>query len=185
VDSVVTDPPYGTLKTQWDHSIDERVFAECLRVARGYAVFFYSNTRLWHILGVLHGLGVDTWTLAWHKPNAMGFERRFAPIWVPIVCAHRKGCAFWGQDLHSCAVVPHGFDHPTPKPLGVTRWLVEKACPEGGTVLDPFLGSGTTGVACVETGRHFIGIEINPDYCAIAEKRIREAAPALFAEAEA
>jgi len=43
------------------------------------------------------------------------------------------------------------------------------------TILDPFMGSGTTGVACVQTGRNFIGIEIDPDYYAIAERRIRDA----------
>ena len=54
-------------------------------------------------------------------------------------------------------------------------WLVENASNEGDTILDPFMGSGTTGVACVKTGRNFIGIEIDPDYYAIAEKRIAEA----------
>lgn len=171
VDSVVTDPPYGTLKAPWDTSVDRDLFADCLRVSRGYAVFFYSNTRLWHILGLLHDLGVDTWTLAWHKPNAMGFERRFAPIWVPIVCAHRKGCEFWGQDLHACAIVKHDFDHPTPKPIGITRWLVKNATPENGTVLDPFAGSGTTCVAAILEGRRYIGIEQDPQYAAIAERR--------------
>ena len=47
--------------------------------------------------------------------------------------------------------------------------------PPEGTILDPFMGSGTTGVACVQTGRNFIGIEIDADYYAIAEKRIAEA----------
>jgi len=182
VDAICTDPPYGTLKAPWDTSVDRELFSQCLRVSRGYAVFFYSNTRLWHILGLLHDLGVDTWTLAWHKPNAMGFERRFAPIWVPIVCAHRKGCAFWGQDLHCCAITPHDFDHPTPKPLGVTRWLVRNAVPAGGTVLDPFLGSGTTAVAALLEGRHFIGVEQAPEYVAIAEARIAHAREQLRQE---
>ena len=58
--------------------------------------------------------------------------------------------------------------------------------PEGCTVLDPFMGSGTTGVACVQTGRNFIGIEIDPTYYAIAEKRIAEAQmqPSLLEAAE-
>ena len=47
--------------------------------------------------------------------------------------------------------------------------------PEGATILDPFMGSGTTGVACVQTGRNFIGIEIDRNYYEIAEKRIKEA----------
>ena len=54
---------------------------------------------------------------------------------------------------------------------------------EGDTILDPFMGSGTTGVACAQTGRNFIGIEIDPGYFAIAEKRIHDAEqqPLLFA----
>jgi DNA modification methylase len=55
--------------------------------------------------------------------------------------------------------------------LWLTRWWSEP----GETVLDPFMGSGTTGVACVKTGRNFIGIEIDPTYFAIAEKRIADA----------
>ena len=45
-------------------------------------------------------------------------------------------------------------------------------CPEGGIVLDPFFGSGTTGLAAVQNGRHYIGIELNEEYCTLAEKRI-------------
>ena len=55
------------------------------------------------------------------------------------------------------------------------RWAIENYTNEGDTILDPFMGSGTTGVACVQTGRNFIGIEIDPDYFAIAERRIKEA----------
>src|SRR5262245_21795311 len=77
--AVVTDPPYGTQVVSWDESVDEEVFGQCVRIAHGYCVFFYSNTRLWHILGVLHRLGADCWVIPWHKPNAMGLERKFAP----------------------------------------------------------------------------------------------------------
>jgi DNA modification methylase len=55
------------------------------------------------------------------------------------------------------------------------RWAIENYTNEGDTILDPFMGSGTTGVACVQTGRNFIGIEIDPTYFAIAERRIKEA----------
>ena len=53
--------------------------------------------------------------------------------------------------------------------------LIEMTSLNEQIILDPFLGSGTTGVACVQTGRHFIGIEIDPTYFAIAERRIKEA----------
>jgi len=55
------------------------------------------------------------------------------------------------------------------------KWLVERASLNGETILDPFMGSGTTGVACVQTGRNFIGIEIEPKYYEIAQRRIAEA----------
>lgn len=55
------------------------------------------------------------------------------------------------------------------------RWLVEKGTNQDATIFDPFMGSGTTGVACVQTGRNFIGVEIDPTYYALAERRIRAA----------
>ncbi len=182
IDAVITDPPYGTKKTPWDHSIDRRVIAECLRVSRGYSLFCYSNTRLWHILGIIHDFGYDSWVVAWHKPNAMGFERRFAPQWVPVVCAYRGNLPFWGKDLVAVPIVPHRFDHPTPKPLDLMRWLVRKACPEGGTILDPFAGSGTTGLAALLEGRNAVLIERESAYCGIIRRRLADESP-LFAEA--
>ena len=65
--------------------------------------------------------------------------------------------------------------HPTQKPLALIKTLVTQFTQDSCTILDPFMGSGTTGVACVQTGRNFIGIEIDPDYFAIAERRIKEA----------
>ena len=65
--------------------------------------------------------------------------------------------------------------HVTPKPLGLVQRLVEILCPEGGSVIDPFMGSGTTGEACVITGRKFIGYEIEKDIFKFAENRIKDA----------
>ena len=67
--------------------------------------------------------------------------------------------------------------HPTVKPLALMRYLVRlTATPTGGVVLDPFMGSGTTGIAALQEGRKFIGIELDPGYFAIAKKRIEDAA---------
>jgi DNA modification methylase len=60
------------------------------------------------------------------------------------------------------------------------RWMVEASCLDNATVLDPFCGSGTTGVACMQTGRNFIGIEIDAGYCEIARRRIVEATSGLL-----
>ena len=66
--------------------------------------------------------------------------------------------------------------HPCPKPLAFVKWIVNKVSLDNELILDPFMGSGTTGVACVELGRRFIGIEINEKYFDVACKRIKEAA---------
>jgi DNA modification methylase len=75
--------------------------------------------------------------------------------------------------------------HDTQKPVEIMRWSVEQF-PAARTILDPFMGSGTTGVACVKLGRRFIGIEIEPKYFGIACKRIAAAyaQPDMFIEAE-
>ncbi len=76
-------------------------------------------------------------------------------------------------------------DHPCPKPVKMMRWLVARVSDEPNqTILDPFMGSGTTGVACAKLGRKFIGIEIEPKYFDIACKRIKEAydQPDIFIE---
>jgi len=65
--------------------------------------------------------------------------------------------------------------HPTQKPVALYEYLIRTYTNEGDTVLDFTMGSGTTGVACVKTGRNFIGIELDPGYFAIAERRISEA----------
>jgi site-specific DNA-methyltransferase (adenine-specific) len=62
--------------------------------------------------------------------------------------------------------------HPTVKPLALMRWLVRLVCPPGGTVLDPFAGSGSTGCAAVLEGFDFIGLEREPEYVEIARARI-------------
>ena len=67
------------------------------------------------------------------------------------------------------------FGHPSQKPIDLLLRLINDFTKEGDTILDPFMGSGTTGVACVQTGRNFIGIEIHKPYFEIAEKRIAEA----------
>ena len=66
-------------------------------------------------------------------------------------------------------------EHPTQKPVALYEYLIRTYTDAGDTVLDFTMGSGTTGVACVKTGRNFIGIELDPGYFAIAEKRIAEA----------
>jgi site-specific DNA-methyltransferase (adenine-specific) len=66
-------------------------------------------------------------------------------------------------------------NHPTVKPVALIRYLTRLVTPPGGTVLDPFMGSGTTGVACADEGFNFIGIEREAEYVEVARRRIEAA----------
>jgi len=77
-----------------------------------------------------------------------------------------------------------GNNHPTVKPIALMRYLCRLVTPPGGTVLDCFMGSGSTGIAALQEGFDFIGIEVNPEYVEIARRRIEADAP-LFNQAEA
>ncbi len=99
--------------------------------------------------------------------------------------ARGKACANSGADANFTNVwsfLPPGSAsrqgsplHGTQKPIEIMKRLVEMCTPPGGTVFDPFMGSGTTGVACMQTGRNFIGCEIDVNYFAIAQRRIEDA----------
>lgn len=182
-DAVVTDPPYGTKVTEWDISIDPETVGMVLAAGKNYSAFFYSNTRLAHLLNAVRDHGRDAWVAVWHKSNAMGFERRFAPQWVPIVIAYKGNPPFWGKDLFVCPIRVQKIDHPTPKQLAITEWLVERASKPEGHVIDPYMGSGTTAVAAMKLGRKFTGIEIEPKYfdiaCRRAEAEARQGAMAF------
>ena len=95
--------------------------------------------------------------IAWHSQK--GVSRVFRHVWDGMIKDSEKG----EQRVH-----------PTQKPVAVMQWCVEQAgMPQ--TILDPFMGSGTTGVACMNLGRKFIGIEINERYFQIACERIAQA----------
>jgi adenine-specific DNA-methyltransferase len=74
----------------------------------------------------------------------------------------------WGFKIERC------LEHPTQKPISMMTHIVETSTRAGGSILDPFMGSGTTGVACVQLGRKFIGIELEPKYFDIACRRISD-----------
>jgi hypothetical protein len=81
-----------------------------------------------------------------------------------------------GRDVFSYHPETGGL-HPCQKPLPLMRELVERLTAPGALVLDPFAGSGTTGLACRQTDRRFVGAEINPDYAVVARRRLEDDAP--------
>jgi len=97
------------------------------------------------------------------------------PAWVNGVDAGHSGIARCTDVVEvSTSSNDRRYKHPAPYPVELAAWMIRLVCPHGGTVLDPFMGSGATGVACAQTGRNFIGIESVPDYCSMASQRIEE-----------
>ncbi len=77
------------------------------------------------------------------------------------------------------AEAPERENHPTQKPLEIIERIIKASCPKQGIVLDPFMGSGTTAVACINLSRSYIGFELNPNYCKIVNKRIKRTKSAI------
>lgn len=91
---------------------------------------------------------------------------------------------FSPQNVFSCAPVSGDEkNHIAEKPVGVLKWVLG-VTPKDSIILDPFMGSGTTGIACIEAKRRFIGVEIDPHSCAIARRRLDDASAQqpLFAQ---
>lgn len=120
--------------------------------------------------------------IVWDK-GKIGMGWRYRRSYEVILVAHKGNSFRWYDNSkkveniirHIRKIIPNKNQHPTVKPVELARHFIELHTQAGDTVFDPFMGSGTTGVACVQTGRNFIGCEIDPNYFAIAQKRITEA----------
>ena len=185
VDAILTDPPYGVLSQSgsaatrrsngnqdngvcsWDISLSGDAVAQVLSAAPDAMIWGGCHMALPATFGYLvwdkvcEGLNFGEVEYCWTT-------MRFAPRMFRLRAAGMDG----------------GKQHPTQKPVALMKWCLE-FLPKAETILDPFMGSGTTGVACAKMGRKFIGIELDEDYFNIACKRIEEAykSPDLFIEA--
>lgn len=111
-----------------------------------------------------------------YQPAAVGMNRWGFASFNPV-CFYGKDPRA-GKSLSATAIQiterPSNTEHPCAKPLRAVEWMVGKVSLPGERVLDPYMGSGTTGVACVKLGRRFTGIEIDAGYFEIALRRIEE-----------
>lgn len=174
VDAVITDPPYGlgrlwkggrrsVSNSSWNLSADTTWDKEPVA---DLPSFMPAGTQQIVWGGHLYSLPPCRGWLIWDK-----LVRRFTSghcemAWTNLDQPVRAFNYSHGQLAHE------GKQHPTQKPLPLMRWCVEFT---KGTVLDPFMGSGTTGVACAQLGRRFVGSEIEPRYFEIACRRIEAA----------
>jgi len=170
IDTVVTDPPYGIGKAEWDGVFPTAWYAEARRVAKT-VIIITGSAQLRYTVPMVGGDFVEV--IAARNLNGMTHSPIGYGNWLAAVVAGApiRG----GQTFFEFVVKGTMPEHPSPKPIDYMLKLISRATVVGATILDPFMGSGTTGVACVQTGRNFIGIEIDPDYFEIAKRRIEQA----------
>lgn len=213
VDLALTDPPYlvtsggfgaleggfgGWIKDSYDNkgaivSCDLE-WAEWLNLipntlSENAHVYIFSNDRNLSIArGAAEAAGLKFHRLLiWDKRAAL--PNRWYQQTCEFVLFMRKGKAFMINDPSSKALQSifqrDQSDHPTEKPVSLCQLYIENSTARGGLVCDPFMGSGTTGVAALRSGRRFVGIEITQQWFDVACKRLEAALaePSLFAEA--
>ena len=196
VDAVVTDPPYGidiggakTIggagkitkateygKHDWDKNGLSKQQFELIKQSDEWIIWGAN-----HLAGVL---GNFTGALVWDKKCQNGWNDTFSDAEIAAINTINNTKCFrqlWVGALRTDEGSTERF-HPTQKPFALMKWCLSFV--KGQTILDPFMGSGTTGVACVKLGRKFIGIELDEKYFDIACRRIEEAyrQPDMFIE---
>ncbi len=177
VDAVVTDPPYGIGiaanpvrqrhdKLDWDNDVPPPALIEQVRLLAPLAIIWGGN---------YFDLPPSQCFLIWDKVQPEKFslsqcEKAWTNLSKPAKLFRRHVVSFEKR-------------HPTQKPLELMEWCILQLPPETITILDPFMGSGTTGVAAANLRRKFIGVEIHEPYFDIACRRISDALsrPTLFA----
>ena len=187
IDLILADPPYGIGESNeknltrghkgikptnfgnytWDQKkLDQSYFYEMLRISKNQIIFggnyytdFLHNTNCW---------------IVWDKNNTGDFAD-CELAWTSFNTAVRKFKYTWNGMLQENMMNKENRVHPTQKPIPLMEWIIDKYSTHNQTVLDPFMGSGTTGVACANLHRQFLGIELEPKYFEIACKRIEDA----------
>jgi DNA modification methylase len=193
VDAIVTDPPYGIGFKYESHIDDPATYHSFIwpiietaekHLVAGGPVFVWQampNVRNFHAWFPREWrMFCAAKNFVQVRPTAMQFA------WDPVLVWWKEGekpfrADNWGRDFFvadTASIVAdkaQKFGHPCPRPIDHMDYVLERFVRPASTVLDPFMGSGTTGVAAVKLGRKFIGIEIEPKYFDIACKRISDA----------
>jgi DNA modification methylase len=182
VDACITDPPYGIGESNeknlsrgtlaepkdyghydWDEKPASAEQIALIRAHSRHQIIFGGN---------YFNLPPSSCWLVWDKQNGSNDFADCELAWTNLDKAVRR--VYWRWN----GMIRRGNEerfHPTQKPLGVMRWCIEHLPPDTRTILDPFAGSGTTGVAAVQMGKRFIGIEREPAYFEVMMRRIEEA----------
>ena len=187
VDAVITDPPYGigadknprANKQHGNAAAPSRDYGagtwdDAPPNANDLVTVIAAGKRAIVWGGNYFSLPASSCWLVWDKENGNNGYADCELAWTNLPQAVRRIKWRWAGMLQQDMANKEERVHPTQKPVAVMVWCIEQAgMPQ--TVLDPFMGSGTTGVACAQMGRKFIGIEREPKYFDIACRRIEDA----------
>lgn len=181
VDAIITDPPYGVdlEYASYDDSFEnwksliDRFLPLAMKATDGPIIVPTSKFEAEQYLHKHNPL----WRLCWFK----GASCTRSPIgfkdWEPTFifgAAPAKQCHDYFTS-HANSVRAEIEGHPCPKPESWAKWLISKMSEPGAVILDPFMGSGTTGAVAMKTNRKFVGVEIEPKYFDLACERIDNA----------
>lgn len=179
VDAVVTDPPYGiaVARGEWTGVLAEQKAYEGAddwddEPASPEQVARMRSISRWQIIfgGNYFELPPSSCWLVWDKQNGDNGFADCELAWTNLDRAVRRIVWQWHGMIRKGKEERH---HPTQKPVGVMQWCIGWLPADAQTILDPFAGSGTTGVAALRLGRSFIGIERDEKYFALACDRLR------------
>ena len=173
-DLLITDPPYGIRKAGWDDEFPLFWTDECARIAQHAMAIMPGINNIMSIPRRLPPFEYR-WMLSIHLTNGMTRGLMGFGNWIPVLIYARPGESLYAPQQDATAVPIQGKmpDHPSPKPLRAMTWLVSRFCDEL-SIIDPFMGSGTTLEAAKRLGRRAIGIEIEERYCEIAAQRLAQ-----------
>lgn len=156
----------------------EDALKECVRLCSGSLYIFCGTEQVSRIRAAFVADGLSTRLGIWEKtnPSPMNGQHMWLSNIECCVYGKRRGAPF-NEHCQSSVwrnPVERGKLHPTMKPLALIERLIRASSDKGDTVLDFAMGSGTTGVACKNLGRNFIGIELDENYYQIAKRRIKD-----------
>lgn len=190
VDLLLTDIPYTRVnkpsnglrvidkKEANKKTFDLQSFArEAFRVTKGSAIIFCGKEQFSTLYGDFDDWGATTRMIVWEKTNPMPMNGDYVFL-SGVECAvhfRKKGATFNGKCINTVFRFPNGSSkrHPTEKPLALFKEFIDILTDLGDLVLDPCVGSGTTAIACEQTGRRYICGDINPDYAVMSIQRLR------------
>jgi len=179
IDLVLTDPPYGINKKGIENDDLElseykiwlkKIVDEIDRVTKDAYFIFQSEAQLFNTAELFNDCRLfascNNFSLM-----GRGMPYAFSPIVFKLKNSFKgKGRNWFISNTANMKTTPKRIGHPTPKPLDVLCYIIQIV--DANLILDPFMGSGSTALACKQLGKHFIGFEIEKKYCKIAEKRL-------------